>query len=212
MNVEAQNALLKTLEEPPGAAILILVASRPHLLLPTVRSRCLALGFAPLRVEELAALLVRRGLDRREATTRAALAEGRPGRALGLELERHEQIRERVIGGLEALAGPRAEPGRIPGLATEIAGKTETHLVEHLDMLEVLLRDAARAGLREDDPALVHADLRPRLAELGRRIDPLRVARLVAGVERLRGGLRLNLNRLLLAETILAAVAGGPIP
>ncbi|NIM01382.1 MAG: DNA polymerase III subunit delta', partial [Acidobacteria bacterium] len=57
MNLEAQNALLKTLEEPPPHAVLILVASRPQVLVSTVRSRCFALGFGPLRAEELARLL-----------------------------------------------------------------------------------------------------------------------------------------------------------
>ena len=47
INVAAQNALLKTLEEPPGKALLILIAARPHVLLATIRSRCFAVGFSP---------------------------------------------------------------------------------------------------------------------------------------------------------------------
>ena len=54
MNPESQNALLKTLEEPPGHSFLILIASRPHLLLSTVRSRSFVVGFAPLPATELA--------------------------------------------------------------------------------------------------------------------------------------------------------------
>ena len=46
---EAQNALLKTLEEPPSASVFVLVTSRPDVLLPTVRSRCQRLRFGPLR-------------------------------------------------------------------------------------------------------------------------------------------------------------------
>src|SRR5437588_6147366 len=45
---EAQNALLKTLEEPPAASVFVLVTARPDVLLPTVRSRCQRLRFAPL--------------------------------------------------------------------------------------------------------------------------------------------------------------------
>src|SRR5512137_129619 len=48
MNVQAQNALLKTLEEPPDATTLVLVSSTPDALLPTIRSRCLRVAFAPL--------------------------------------------------------------------------------------------------------------------------------------------------------------------
>jgi DNA polymerase-3 subunit delta' len=192
--------------------VLILVASRPHLLLPTVRSRSTAVPFAALRVRDLAARLAARGIEPGEAMTRAALAQGRPGRALGLDPEREQQIRERVLVALEALAGPRPALARLKDLAEELAGKSEPHFIEHLDMIAVLLRDAARAGLREDDPALVHADLAARLGGLGRRIDPLRAARMIAAIDRMRGGARLNLNRLLLIETVLAAVAGGPCP
>ena len=100
----------------------------------------------------------------------------------------------------------------LPSMASSLAGKTTTHLTENLDLLEALLRDAARAGRRENDPGLVHADLGGRLARLGRSIGPERAAGLVRSVERLRRELRLNLNRTLVAESLLAAVAGGPLP
>jgi DNA polymerase-3 subunit delta' len=212
MNNEAQNALLKTLEEPPGSAVLILVASRPHLLLPTVRSRCFVVGFAALRVRELAAALIERGLDAAEATTRAALAEGRPGRALDLDLKQLQERRDRLLGCLESLATSPSALADLAGMAADIAGKTQSHLLESLELLEALFRDAARAGQREDDPGLVHADLAKRLRTLGRRIGPERAAGLVGCVERLRRDLRLNVNRTLVAESILAAVAGGPVP
>lgn len=212
MNNEAQNALLKTLEEPPGNAVLILVASRPHLLLPTVRSRCFVVGFAALRVGDLAAALVERGFNGAEATTRAALAEGRPGRALDLDLKQLQEKRDHLLGCLEALAASPAAVADLPSMAGSIAGKTQTHLLESLEMLEALLRDAARAGQREDDPGLVHADLAARLRGLGQRIGAQRAASLVMCIERLRRDLRLNVNRTLVAESILAAVAGGPLP
>ena len=59
---------------------------------------------------------------------------------------------------------------------------------------------------------LAHADLAPRLAALGERLGPGRVAALVASLDRQRFDLRLNLNRVLVVESLLAAVAGGPIP
>lgn len=211
MNPEAQNALLKTLEEPPGRTFLILVASRPHLLLPTVRSRCYAVGLAPIRAAELARALEGRGVPRAEAIARAALARGRPGRALSLDLDQVGPRRDELLRALEALAGGPEALAKLPELVSALGGKTEEALVEGLDLFEELLRDATRvaAGLDTDvgPPRLM-----ARLGQLGRRLGPARCAALVASAERLRGELRLNLNRTLVTESLLAAVAGGPLP
>lgn len=212
MNLSAQNALLKTLEEPPGRAVLILVASRPHLLLPTVRSRCFGVRFAALRASELAAWLKQRGEPGEEAAARAALADGRPGRALGLELDELRDRREELLSMLETLSASTRNAGDLPEMAAGLAGKDETALLDSLELLEGLLRDAARAALGGNDAALIHADLSPRLERLGSRMGSLRAALLVSAIERLRGDLRFNVNRLLVAESLLAAVAGGPVP
>src|SRR6266511_886981 len=56
---EAQNALLKTLEEPPSGSVFVLITSRPDVLLPTVRSRCQRLRFGSLTAAEVADVLIR---------------------------------------------------------------------------------------------------------------------------------------------------------
>jgi len=212
MNHEAQNALLKTLEEPPGRSFLILVASRPHLLLSTVRSRCFVVGFAPLPATELASALVARGIPEDEALARAALAGGRAGRALDLDLDELRGRRERLTAALLSLADSPGALADLSKLAASLAGKDEDDLGEGLDLLVALLRDAARASSGSPREALIHADAADRLTELGNRLGPARAAMLVEAVERLRGQLRFNLNRTLVAESLLAAVAGGPLP
>jgi len=211
MNVEAQNALLKTLEEPPPHTVLILIAARPQVLATTVRSRCFALGFGPLRAEDLARLLESRGFDVQEARARAALAEGRPGKAIELDLEALRKRRESVLDGLERLAS-RRDTGVIESLAAEFAGKDEATLQTHLELLATLLRDAARCASGDGAEVLVHANLADRLSGLGRSLGAERAAALVGSVDRLRDQLRFNLNRTLVAESVLAAVAGGPLP
>ncbi|MAG92862.1 MAG: DNA polymerase III subunit delta' [Planctomycetaceae bacterium] len=78
MNAESANALLKTLEEPPPRAVMILIADRPEGLLPTIRSRCQLFRFAPLSREVLTELLLRQGLldDRATAEEVADASEG----------------------------------------------------------------------------------------------------------------------------------------
>jgi hypothetical protein len=89
-------------------------------------------------------------------------------------------------------------------------GETEPELLEGLDLVRALLRDAAR--MASGSPGILHADLAPRIEKLARRIGAARAVELAALTDRLRGELRLNLNKTLLVETLLAAVSGGPMP
>ena len=208
MNAESQNALLKTLEEPPGQAVIVLVASRPHVLLPTVRSRCFQIGFGALSPDELASGLVSLGMGPAEAEARAALAEGRPGRAISLDLASLAARRDQLLAALEALASSPRAAAALTEYAGQVIGESETDLLEGLDLLMALARDAARAA--SGSTAILHADVAPRIDRLGRALGAARAAELVALIDRLRGDLRLNLNKTLVAETILAAFAGGP--
>src|SRR3954463_13488229 len=83
----AQNALLKTLEEPTPSSVFILVTARPDMLLPTVLSRCPQLRFRPLAAAELATALMARGRTETEARAIAAIADGSLGQALQASAE-----------------------------------------------------------------------------------------------------------------------------
>lgn len=80
----AANALLKSLEEPPAGTFFLLIAHRPGQLLPTIRSRCRVLRFAPVGEAEIDAILRREAPEADDATRAAAIAaaEGSPGTAL----------------------------------------------------------------------------------------------------------------------------------
>lgn len=126
MNEEAQNALLKTLEEPPGRACIILVTSAALRLLPTIRSRCQAIPFGYLPLEFVAARLVEAGVNAIAAQSLAALSQGRLGAALlwqrmGL-LELFDPIVE--IAAAEPAAQPEAFGKRLIALATDVSRRT----------------------------------------------------------------------------------------
>jgi DNA polymerase-3 subunit delta' len=210
MHAESQNALLKTLEEPGARTVIVLVASRPHVLLPTVRSRCFQIGFGAMPPDELAAGLVARGLSPDEARARTALAEGRPGRALGLDLAALATRRDRLLTALEALAASSRNASELGAYAEQLVGEGETDLLLGLDLVAALLRDAAR--IASGRGAILHVDVAPRIDKLGRALGALRAMELVALADRLRGDLRLNLNKTLVCESLLAAVAGGRLP
>ncbi len=95
MNPQAQNALLKTLEEPPPDTTLVLVGDDAEKLLPTVRSRCLRVSFGPLPAEVIERRLVAEGLVPEDAKLRARLCRGDAGMARRLDeaaLHRREEL------------------------------------------------------------------------------------------------------------------------
>lgn len=109
MGVPAQNHFLKTLEEPPGNSLFILVTEYPGVLLSTIRSRCQRVRFGTLRPETVIELLLRdRDLPVELAQSIAAVAQGQMSRALDLlESDKREivlDITRRLADGEDPLA------------------------------------------------------------------------------------------------------------
>lgn len=141
LNPNAANAVLKTLEEPSGRGVILLVSHAPGRLLPTIRSRCRRLVFAPWPEADLADLLRRQGL----APDLAAMAEGSPGRAMELAERGVGEIDRQVAALLDA-AGPKrleAIQAMADGLRGE-AGKIRFGLI--VERLAAAARDRALAG------------------------------------------------------------------
>ena len=107
MNDEAANAFLKTLEEPPPGAVLILIATSAELQLETIVSRCQVIRFDPLPEQDLADLLIERGVatDADDAARLAALGEGSVSRATGLADPELERFRRELIDEIAAEHG-----------------------------------------------------------------------------------------------------------
>lgn len=99
MNDETANALLKTLEEPPERAVLMLIASHDDALLPTIRSRCQVVRFDPLPDELVAELALKQGLAATEADAiaLAGLAGGSLTAAAQLAAPASRQLRQRLL-------------------------------------------------------------------------------------------------------------------
>lgn len=85
LNLPAQNALLKTLEEPPGSTIIFMITQSERALLDTIRSRMRPVRFAPLAAAEVAAVLIRRAkLEPDRANAIALLARGSVAHGMAL--------------------------------------------------------------------------------------------------------------------------------
>ncbi len=200
MGDEAQNALLKTLEEPPARNVFVLVTARPDVLLPTIRSRCCLLRFAPLAPAEMAAaLMARHKMDEDEARAAAALSTGSFARALvsgGRDLADARGVAAGIL--IEAGRAGDAQHRKalalalLEGAAKKGKGQREAKagtpdrsvLAVRLRAMLSLLRDLAVLSTRAPDAALVNADLRADLEPLAGVWDRDRIARAFSAVGR----------------------------
>lgn len=88
LNQSAANAFLQTLEEPSPESILILISSRPDMLIPTIRSRCQRINFSPLPVDTMSALIEEKAgeFDKEQSLLLSRLSGGKLGYALNGDL------------------------------------------------------------------------------------------------------------------------------
>ncbi len=166
MTIEAQNALLKTLEEPPSFSLIILISSNPSLLSPTILSRCQMVRFSQLKRDEIERILVGvHKLPPQRARLLASLSQGSPGKALRMELEE----REEVLSILERIHSEDAEgiflwvDGIMERLEVFRKGLEERMKEEFVkvDLPEPRLRE-----LKEEGKAFVRGEYRKRVSEL----------------------------------------------
>jgi len=106
LSIEAENALLKTLEEPPFYAVIILVADENNLL-ETIVSRCQVVNFFPLGIEAIESLLIKEGLDQQRARQIAGVCQGSIALALNYVEEGFEELWEKALEMVRGLAGSR---------------------------------------------------------------------------------------------------------
>ncbi len=145
MNVNAANALLKELEEPPEGAVLFLISHRPSGLLPTIRSRCRTLRFDPLGDADLASALTQAGFEPSGGTALATLAQGSVGAAITLSDQGGPELYEDITKLLGTL--PNMDRQLALRLADATAGKgREARFDLTLSLLDTALARAARLG------------------------------------------------------------------
>ena len=190
---QSQNALLKTLEEPPDASQFVLVTARPDTLLATVRSRCQRLSFGQLGTAEVADVLLRdHDCDEPTARASAASAGGSVGRALLLASGELAAARAAALALLQAVAGASDTKSRLDGAKALLAGKSggkasagggqRQELTRRLRVLASMLRDVTLLASGADRAALANADLGDRLEPLARTVAARRGVRAFAAV------------------------------
>jgi DNA polymerase-3 subunit delta' len=199
-NDNAANALLKTLEEPPAHAVLILTADNAEQLLPTVVSRCEILRLRPLPIASIEADLLERGIDGERAHLLAHISSGRPefARRLSEDPSLLEK-RESWLNDLQVLL-PNSRVAKF-AYAEQLARNKDTMRQVILVWLsywrDVMLR-VAQAGT-----PLVNIDREMEIEFLAGRLDLATARRVVSDLENGLVKMEKNVNPRLLAEILL---------
>lgn len=206
MNLSAQNALLKTLEEPPKDSLLILLSTSAGGLLPTLVSRCLRLSFAPLPSEIVASFLVtRRGLLRQEAELLAAVSMGSLGRAVHPEMEGLARKRKAWAEKIASLT-PTDCRGWI-GLAEEFASEREES-VKFLEWVEGWYRDILIYAVTGSNRGISNLDMEKNIKTQAEGYSLERTLFLFSQAGRTAASIRRNFNRRMALEGFFAHVVG----
>ncbi len=199
-NANAQNALLKTLEEAPAYGILLLTADNAEQLLPTIVSRCEILRLRPLTVDAVAEFLQTRQVDPEKARLLAHLSGGRPGYALRLSSDEKALLfrAEKLDDLARLLAAKRRERFSYAEKLVKDKDTFRQTLLIWLSYWHDVLLKTSRA-----QAALTNADRAEEIDSLTGQIDLSLARGITKDLENALGRLEKNVNARLLAEVTL---------
>jgi DNA polymerase-3 subunit delta' len=199
-NESAANALLKTLEEAPSYAVLILTADNPEQLLPTIVSRCEVLRLRPLPVDAVRRALENRGVELARAKLIAHISGGRMGYAIRLiENDALLETREERLNDLLTLvSASRVEKFKYADQLSKDRDAMRQTITFWLSYWRDVLLRAAQART-----PLVNVDRNVEIEDIAGRMDVSASQRVVRGLEQTLEKMDRNVNPRLLAEVLL---------
>jgi DNA polymerase-3 subunit delta' len=201
MSIEAANALLKTLEEPPANSLIILIATHLSALLPTIRSRCQLLHFSTISGRELERILREKyQFKSKEALSLSHLSAGSLGRALNINLGESYEKRKRELFFLQSLSSGE-ELGIILERIDEL--KDKQSIDELLQILFSITRDLLVLSLTKDKSLLINIDLEEDLKTFSNRFTLEIVLSIMSEIHYTMKAIEENVNRKVAIEALL---------
>jgi DNA polymerase-3 subunit delta' len=205
MTLGAANALLKTLEEPRGDTLLILLSAHPNRLLETIRSRCQALPFTRHPNSRIQAQLEKQlDIDPTASHVLAALSEGSFKKAFGKDRELYLEERRKLLKTLTGLSPGSILP--ILDFAEQIAAD-KTVLPDILEIFQAFYRDVMMMLQGRGDDDLVNLDLKDTIERVSGRENIASVLAKLEALFAVRHQLDRNVNRQLAMEVLLLKLA-----
>lgn len=202
MNAQAQNALLKTLEEPPEYAVILLLATRAEAMLQTILSRCVVLNTRPVSDDLIKKYLMQRvQVPDYRASVCASFARGNVGRALQLASgEEFERMKSSVLGMMKNIRD--MEINRIAAETKKITEeKFDTD--DYLDLCFIWFRDVLLYKASGDKDHIIFKEEMADIAGAARRYSYEGIERIIRSIDRARGRIAANVNFDLTMELML---------
>ena len=202
MTIQAQNALLKTIEEPPAYAVILLLANNNTGLLPTITSRCVTLNFKPVRDEVIRKYLMEElQIPDYRADICAAFSQGNVGKAKRLALsDSFGEMLEHALHMVKYIS--EMEPSDL----VEDLKKINTYkmdIQDYLDLLTVWYRDVLMFKVTKDMNLLIFKDEYKMINETGEKVDYAGLEAILAAIDTARTRLNANVNMELAMELLL---------
>ena len=207
MTPQAQNALLKTLEEPPDHAIIFILVENLAGLLPTIVSRCQIIRIPPLSAQQVAQIIKSRTrVAPDEALVFARLSQGIPGKGIELALsQEYHQMRDESLEILTKLT--ESSTAQAMGYVDYFLDKRD-NAIEILDMIELFLRDVLvlkEGKLRE---IIINIDKIPFIESLANTFTTRDIQCIIENIEQSKKMLMSHANFQLTIENLLMKIQG----
>ena len=202
MTVQAQNAILKTIEEPPEYAVIFLLTENADSLLPTIRSRCVMLKLRNIKDKLVKKYLMEQmQIPDYQADLCAAFAQGNIGRALMLAKSEHfNEIKEEAIQLLKYI--DEMELHEIVSAIKEI-NKYKLEVADYLDIITIWYRDILLYKAAKDVGGLVFGDQLKFIKEKAKKSSYEGIEKILEGIEKAKVRLKANVNFDLVMELLL---------
>ena len=192
MTVESQNALLKTLEEPPEYAIIILITNNKESLLPTIKSRCEIIKFLPISIMELKKYLMDKGIDEKRALLLANFSRGSIEKALELsESTDFTIMRDDIQNYIQHILDKNMI--EILNIQSDI-DKYKDKITVLLDMMINYFRDMMMCMGNIDKDMIINGDRITFIQNMSKKITYSQVSKVIDIIEETKRKMRSNCN------------------
>lgn len=206
LTVQAQNALLKTIEEPPEYGVVMLLTTNPDMFLQTIRSRCTMLKMMPLPGDQIKEILLKRGIPENQAERCAAFARGNLGKAVELSgSEEFGQMYDLLVQMLSRIRG--MELSEIMAFIKELK-ENDLDNAKTLDFIELWYRDILFYKATGAGDRLVFRGEKDVLRKLSEKHEYRQTELILEAVGQARTRLAANVNFETTMELVLLTMKG----